>query len=250
VNLDVTSRNGWEAEVQPDSVTVQGEVTASLAVTIGVPVSPTHRYDVARLSAVSEASPPYTATAYLITLAHRHRFGDLPYDHWASDPVQYLVLSGVVSGYEDATFRPNNNVTRAQFAKMVVGAMEWPLVTPTTPTFADIPADHWAYAFVETAVAQGAIAGYGDGTFRPMDLVTRAQAAKVIATAREWQVEATTSSFADVSPDDWFFGFAEATNSAEVMTGYEDGTFRPYAPLTRAQMAKILTLGLFSEPQE
>jgi hypothetical protein len=251
VTLAVNSRGGWTTTIDPTSATVQGNMTVPLTVTVGVPVSPTNWYDVARVTGSAMLNRPYTATAYLITFARHRAFTDLPQDHWAADPVQYLVESGVVSGYTDGTFRPGDNVTRAQFAKMLAGAMGWPLVTPATPTFGDVPLNDWAYAYIETAAARGVLSGYADGTFRPANKVTRAQAAKILTESRAWQFQAPeTSTFTDISTADWFFSYAEAVSAAGVMSGYEDGSFRPHEAVTRAQIAKILTLGVFSEPQQ
>ena len=104
-------------------------------------------------------------------------------------PVQYLVDQNVISGYADGSFRPNENVTRAQFAKMLVLAAGWNVVTPATPSFNDVSSNYWAYGYIETAVSHGVISGYGDGSFRPGNPVTRGQVAKMIFIARGWTLE-------------------------------------------------------------
>src|SRR5205085_706702 len=100
---------------------------------------------------VLSSTEPFTTHAYLITITRRHIFSDVADGFWADDPIQYLVDQGIVSGYSDNSFRPNDNVTRAQFAKMIVTAMQWPVQTPPTPTFSDVPANSWEYGYVETA---------------------------------------------------------------------------------------------------
>jgi hypothetical protein len=131
---------------------------------------------------------------------------------------------------------------------MVVGAMQWPLVTPPAPSFSDVPASFWGYSYIETAYAHGIISGYTDGTFRPDNSVTRAQVAKMIYLARQWGTVEGNVAFTDVQQADWYYTYVQATGVADVMSGYSDNTFRPSASATRGQVAKILALALFSEP--
>ncbi|MEO6457074.1 MAG: S-layer homology domain-containing protein [Chloroflexia bacterium] len=95
--------------------------------------------------------------------------------------VEAAFAAGVLSGYEDGTFRPTNPVTRAQVAKMIVLAKLWDSPLPSVPTFSDVSVDHWAFRFVETAYAHGIIGGYADGTYRANLPVTRAQLSKMLA---------------------------------------------------------------------
>jgi hypothetical protein len=95
--------------------------------------------------------------------------------------VEAAYLHGVVGGYPDGRFRPNNALTRAQVAKMVVLGRGWPLLTPVVPTFPDVPASHWAYSYIETASAHAVVGGFDDGQFRPELPVNRAQLAKMVA---------------------------------------------------------------------
>jgi hypothetical protein len=251
VGLTGTSIAGWDVDVDPTAIIVQPGVSETIDITVNVPLSPTLPFDVEGVIAISVGPTPYTARAYMVTIVHRTPFGDMPAGHWADGPVQDLAAKGAISGYPDGTFRPDANVTRAQVAKMVVGAMAWEITTPQQPTFSDVPAGHWAYAYVETAAAHGIINGYADGTFRPDANVTRAQVAKMVSLARGWAMELpATGTFTDAGPADWYFAYAEMTAAAGVMSGYPDGTFRPNAPATRAQVAKILGLGTLSEPTQ
>lgn len=250
VSLEGNSLRGWDVAVVPTTTTTMPGYANIIHAGVTVPEHPLNFVDIERLQAtVDLPDGPVTANAYMITLTRRHPFSDLEEGNWADDPVQYLVEEGVITGYADGTFRPNENVTRAQFAKMLVGALGWELVTPQTPTFSDVPTDYWAYSYIETAAAHGVLGGYADGTFRPAANVTRAQLAKMLYTSRGWVMESPAiTTFGDVSESDWFYTYVQAASSAEVMSGYEDHTFRPNAPATRAQVAKILALGLFSDP--
>jgi hypothetical protein len=251
VTLDGGSAGGWDVSVAPTTTTTLPGYANIIHAAVTVPEDPAHRVDIERVRASVNltGTGTFTTTAFMITITRRHPFSDLEEGNWADDPVQYLADQGVIGGYTDGTFHPNDNVTRAQFAKMLVGAQGWEIVTPQTPTFSDVPADYWAYGYIETAASHGVIGGYTDGTFRPSADLTRAQIAKMLFIARGWSLDSPTmTEFADVSQGDWFYSYAQAASSAEVMSGYDDHTFRPNNAATRAQVAKILALGLFSDP--
>ena len=115
-------------------------------------------------------------------------FSDVATTHTFYQYIETAVHNNIVSGYADGTFRPQNNVTRAQTAKMVVLAAQWPLIHYLLPTFNDVPKWHPFYTYIETAACHGAMTGYRDGTFRPYNSATRGQIAKVIyeAVAGGW----------------------------------------------------------------
>jgi hypothetical protein len=106
-------------------------------------------------------------------------FSDVPPSHTFYCYVETAVSHGVISGYADGTFKPGNDVTRGQLAKIVVLAEGW-TQTCTTQHFSDVPPSHPFYCFVETAFAHGIISGYADGTFRPGNSATRGQISKIV----------------------------------------------------------------------
>ncbi|MGC8789026.1 MAG: S-layer homology domain-containing protein, partial [Caldisericum sp.] len=104
-------------------------------------------------------------------------FKDVGSDYWAKDQIDYLVSKGVIAGFPDGTFKPEDPVTREQFAKMICIAKKLSEYKPTTPTFKDVPQDRWSYGFIEAAVKAGYIKGYADGTFKPANSITRQELA-------------------------------------------------------------------------
>jgi hypothetical protein len=107
-------------------------------------------------------------------------FSDVPTTHTFYQYIETAAHEGLVSGYSDGTFRPQNDVTRGQLSKIVVEAAGWPLVNPPTPTFTDVPTGHTFYQYIETAYNRGIISGYADGTFRPGNNATRGQISKIV----------------------------------------------------------------------
>ncbi len=94
--------------------------------------------------------------------------------------VETAFSHSIISGYNDGTFRPGNNVTRGQLCKIVVIALGWTIVCPAAGHFSDVPAGSAFYCFVETAFSHGIISGYDDGTFRPGNSATRGQICKIV----------------------------------------------------------------------
>ncbi len=107
----------------------------------------------------------------LLTLAYVPSVGAAQLSDIAGNPfekqITKLIDAGVINGFPDGTFKPDQEVTRAQFAKLVAVAFALPTTGVTTSTFSDVAADHWAIGFIEAAVAKGWIKGYPDGTFGP-----------------------------------------------------------------------------------
>ncbi|MDQ2806932.1 MAG: S-layer homology domain-containing protein [Chloroflexota bacterium] len=157
--------------------------------------------------------------------------------------VNYLYChnSGVISGYSDGTFRPYNNVTRAQATKIVVLAFGLPIYTPARSTFSDVPATNVFYPFIETAAQAGIVSGYSDGTFQPSSPVTRGQLTKITVRTAGWPVSSSPNqTFSDVPATNVFFHYIETAVAQGIISGYNDGTFHPAAPVTRGQTAKIV----------
>lgn len=90
-------------------------------------------------------------------------------------------VARISSGYPDGTWKPFNNVTRAQFTKMAVVAFGVTLANPATPSYPDVPAGSPFYPYIEGAKAAGLVNGNGDGLFGPNNAITRQQAAAILA---------------------------------------------------------------------
>ena len=85
--------------------------------------------------------------------------------HWAEKDIKTLMEKGAITGYPDKTFKPNNSITRAEFASVLVKAFE--LETKTGKIFSDT-AEHWAKDIIATSNAHGIVDGYSDEKFGPV----------------------------------------------------------------------------------
>lgn len=173
-------------------------------------------------------------------------FTDVPSGSTFEPFVSCLVGRGIISGYADCTFRPGNNITRGQLAKVVANAAGW-----TEPvagqTFTDVPTTDPFYAFIERMAQRGVISGYTDGTFRPGNSATRGQISKIVATAAGFSEERTSQTFTDVPPGSTFHPYVERMAARGIIGGYADNTFRPDNVATRGQVSKIVANTFFSE---
>jgi hypothetical protein len=113
----------------------------------------------------------------------RPTFNDVLPGDWSYGYVEAGVLHGMIGGYADGSFRPNDPVTRGQLCKILVLAGQWPLEIPEEANFSDVPPGSPFYPYVETAHALGIISGYADSTFRPANHATRGQLSKMLYVA-------------------------------------------------------------------
>lgn len=190
-------------------------------------------------------------------------FSDLPNTHWAYEYVNYMVCAGILSGYPDGTFRPNNPLTRGQLAKIVSNTAGY-TEPVTVQTYEDVATDSTFYPFVERLTSRGIIGGYACGGpgepcgagnkpyFRPGANASRGQISKIVSNAAGFTEPATGQSFADVPPGSTFYDWVQRLASRSIMGGYACGGpgepcgngslpyFRPASDATRAQTAKIV----------
>jgi hypothetical protein len=168
------------------------------------------------------------------------RYSDVHPEDYYYVAAYELARAGVMSGYSDCTFRPGNNITRGQTAKIVVLGSGRPLNCPGNGHFSDVPASNPFFCYVETAYNADIISGYADGTFRPGNNVTRAQFSKMVQKAFNIPIDTTGGPhFTDVSTTDPFYNYIETLYNNNLISGYSDHTFRPGNNLTRGQGAKI-----------
>ena len=107
-------------------------------------------------------------------------------------------------------------------------------------TFDDVGKKNWSHGYVENLADQDIVHGYGDGTYGPLDNLTRQQAAKMIAIAAGLDFKGKTAKFPDVPKDSEFSGYIAALVEKGAISGFTDGTFRPTALITRSQAAKMI----------
>lgn len=117
-----------------------------------------------------------------------NEFTDVISTNWFNNAVSTLTNAGIINGYEDGTFRPNEPITRAEFAALVARFSE--AAQQMTTDFVDVNKEHWAFAEIAKAESLGWIKGYPDSTFKPNQNITRAEAMTLTNRVLERAVEA------------------------------------------------------------
>lgn len=112
-------------------------------------------------------------------------YSDVRTDHWAREAIRTATANGIVSGYSDGRFRPDQPITRAEMAAMLGQAMELEEANVRTRPFQDVRADHWAAGWIAQLSRQKVITGYDDGTFKPDGIASRAELTVMLIRARE-----------------------------------------------------------------
>lgn len=144
-----------------------------------------------------------------------------------------------IIGYEDGTFHPDNNITRAETAVALSRILEITKTDVEAKNFTDLDIDSWCYGDVENMSSAGAIEGYEDKTFQPNNPITREEFVAMLIRLGKVLPESTLT-FTDVKEDSWSSDYIYTAYTAGLIDGYEDGTFRPHNPITRAEAIKIL----------
>jgi len=205
------------------------------------------------------------------------QFSDVPQGSTFYDYVRCLACRSIISGYSDGTFKPNNDVTRGQLAKIISNAAAYDdAIAPGHQSFADVPTSNTFWVYVERVLLHNVISGYeGDGSttnpctgqveqsgehyFRPCINATRGQIAKIDSVARGYTdlIPPNQETFADVPSSNTFWIYVERVASHSVISGYQgNGSthnpctgqveqsdalyFRPCNNATRGQIAKIV----------
>lgn len=107
-------------------------------------------------------------------------FRDVAANYWAKGYIEALAAQNIIAGFPDGTFKPNDPVTRAQFATIITKALTPPVKRPAIQ-FRDVSSNFWASAAIQAAYQSQFVAGYPDGTFKPQQQIPRVQALVALA---------------------------------------------------------------------
>lgn len=164
-------------------------------------------------------------------------------NHWAKNDIEEMYKKGIVSGVTETTFEPDRPVTRAEFAALIVRALNLNAATEGQQ-WKDVAANDWFASSVYAAANVGLIAGY-DGWFRPDDLITREEMAVVIAKAYAFKGGNPSSGAIDMFADrneisDWAYSYVDTTAAIGILKGITPTTFGPSANATRAEATSLI----------
>lgn len=162
--------------------------------------------------------------------------------HWAESYIAVLSERGTIGGFPDGTFKPDDGITRAQFAAIAVKALGLP-DAGRPANFKDVSAKYWANKAISTVSDAGLVTGFPDGTFRPEDKITRAQALVILAKALPGAAGTSSelSRYGDGSEVPlWALPSVAKAAQAGIVVNYPDPQkIRPTSLATRAEVAAL-----------
>ncbi|MGE7271233.1 S-layer homology domain-containing protein [Brevibacillus panacihumi] len=174
-------------------------------------------------------------------------FVDVPRNHWAYKAITDMAERGIIVGYDDKRFRPNNLVTRAEFAKIMIAAADVDIDRRNvSQTFQDVPKSHWAFYYVESAKPY--LTGYKSGskyTYKPNEAAVREDiaVAMVRLLGYDKSVKADLNVLKRFRDDDRISpnlrSYVAIAIQKDLMQG-SDNRFRPLDAITRAEAASLL----------
>lgn len=173
--------------------------------------------------------------------SYPQKFYDVPKDHWAFSYIAELVDRGVLAGYEDGSFKPEGTVSRAEFAKIMVGAAGVP-TNDNNVYFSDMQ-NHWAIPYVNAA--KDYLTAYADNTYRPNQAAVREDVTMAMVKLKGYDVSNADFSYLSNFSDNNSISnnvkkYVAVAVEKDLISGFEDNTFRGQATLTRAEAATLL----------
>ncbi|MEY9978812.1 S-layer homology domain-containing protein [Lysinibacillus sp. RC79] len=172
---------------------------------------------------------------------HAASFKDVSKDNTLITEIDYLVEKGIINGYPNNLFKPNTYVTRAQVAVMLTRALGLQTTNVKDPKYQDVPTTHPYYKEI-TAVQNAGIFDTAQ-KFNPTATLTRGDMAIVLQ--RAFKLKGSESSyFTDVSAKTRGYKEISVIFSNNIVRGYDDGSFKPNLPLTRAHFSAFLARAL------
>ncbi|MGM7668592.1 S-layer homology domain-containing protein [Microbacterium sp. A93] len=168
-------------------------------------------------------------------------FSDVNEDNWFFSPVMWMVDNDITTGYADGIFGPYKPVTRGEAVTFLFRYADEDFTAPESIELTDVPSDHNFFEAIAWATENGVVNGYSDNTFRSGHNMTRAEVAAVLY--RQADVDYTApeeSPFTDVTPEHNQYEAISWLAENEVALGNTDGSFDPYAEISRAEIAAFL----------
>ncbi len=177
---------------------------------------------------------------YTVKVTTADQFSDVPTSAWYYKYVMEAASAGIVKGIGDGKFAPTRNVTRRDFAIMLVNMLGVDTSAYTTSPFTDVKDTDYGVAAIAYCYDKEIIKGYTDGTYKPDRFISRQEAAVVVATALNINGTPTTA-FKDAAQiSTWAKASVDACAAVGIFSGNDKGNFNPKKNITRAEAAKVM----------
>jgi hypothetical protein len=156
--------------------------------------------------------------------------------------VEYLKQKGIISGYPDGTFKPDNKINRAEAMKVLMLASSETGDSAVTPVFSDVKGDEWFYQYLQKAFSLKIVEGYPDGTFKPGNNINMAESLKMIVLTLDNEEMAAVGMdvYPDVTKDLWYASYALVSKTKQLIEPLDDGKLHAEREMTRGQFVQII----------
>lgn len=162
---------------------------------------------------------------------------------WAKDYISFVAVRGMINGVGDNQFAPEKNVTRAEFLKMIFGALGIE-VSDAEAKASDVNANDWYAPFVGFAMQSGIVKGYDDGTFKPNNEISREEMMVILNRCIDYmgiKSESGKINFSDkLEISDWAKNSIANITAMGIITGNDDGTLKPRSNTKRSECAVVM----------
>lgn len=162
-------------------------------------------------------------------------------EHWAREIISKWVAAGKIKGYEDGTFRPDNLMTRAEYATLLASVIKIQIAEPSKHEFSDVKKTDWFYDYIKKLVSLDVIDK--EESYMPQSYITRQDVMTMAGRAFYYISDSSESleKFSDKADvADYAKPYVAALIESGFVAGYEDGTLKPLKHITRAECVKIL----------
>lgn len=183
-------------------------------------------------------------------------FSDVTDTHYNVMAINWLAANGVVQGYSDGTFRPDSQINRAEFLKMLYETIGMVGYDSTELRFIDVPSSEWYVTYVKEAFATGVVNGYPDGTFRPANYINFVEAVKIVMNGF-FDVDAlygdgeeylpcaeNLTDYDSIDTNGWYWKYLHVADELCILDFNHAGNYgtgySPSANISRADMAEML----------
>jgi hypothetical protein len=171
--------------------------------------------------------------------------------HWAENTIDTFVKLQIVGGYGDGKFKPNANITRAEFATIISRVFD--IVGASKSVALNDVGSHWAKDAINKLASAGVLAGYGDGTFKPNKTISREDMVMIlsrIVNLDNLNKDAAKGNFTDIAhASSYAANEIKDAAKAGIINGKNDGSFDPQGNATRAEALTIVLNVLNLNPQ-
>lgn len=223
------------------TVIYKGVQTKSAQIAIVSPAQLSQPAPAPQVSTSSTSTPPVP----VITQAQANRtplFVDVSGSNIFYDAIKYLKKKGIIDGYENRMFKPDQVISRVEVLKVALKAANRPLLsTKGALSYSDLDPNAWYIPYIATAQQNGITQGYLGGFFRPNQNVTRSEFLKILLLASPVSIDpqVTEYPYPDVRADDWYAVFAQFAKQKNLLPHASDG-FKPNEEITRGEVAEII----------